>query len=62
MSNLVYLMCSLPALTFGQNPTITLDEFNKDAKSQLSTKHFKKLEAADIRKSDSNGTKSYNFV
>jgi len=56
MSNLVYLMCSLPSLRFGQEPPITMDEFTADAKSQLSAKHFKKLEPVDIfQKTDSEG-------
>ncbi len=48
MSNLVYLMCSLPSLKFGQVPPITIDEFTNDAKEQLSAKHFKQLELVDI--------------
>nr|WP_321450524.1 DUF2764 family protein [uncultured Carboxylicivirga sp.] len=48
MSNLVYLMCSLPSLSFGQVPPITMEEFTQDVKSQLSAKHFKKLEPVDI--------------
>lgn len=49
MSNLVYLMTSLPSLTFGQVPPISIDEFNRDAKSQLSARHFKRLESVDIQ-------------
>lgn len=48
MSNMVYLMSSLPSLTFGQMPPISLSEFNNDAKNQLSEKHFKMLDALDI--------------
>ena len=48
MSNLVYLMCSLPSLKFGQVPPISMDEFTNDAKEQLSAKHFKQLEPVDI--------------
>jgi len=56
MSNLVYLMCSLPSLSFDQAPPITMEEFTQDAKNQLSAKHFKKLEPVDIYKStDSEG-------
>ena len=56
MSNLVYLMSSLPSLSFGQVPPITMEEFTQDAKSQLSAKHFKKLEPVDIYKAtDSKG-------
>ncbi len=52
MSSMVYLMCSLPSLTYGQVPPISLDEFNADAQKQLSKKHFKALEAVDIRQTD----------
>ncbi len=52
MSNLVYLMTSLPSLTFGQVPPISIDEFNRDAKSQLSARHFKKVESVDIQLMD----------
>ncbi|PLX19640.1 MAG: hypothetical protein C0599_10770 [Salinivirgaceae bacterium] len=43
MSNLVYLMCSLPSLTYGEAPPITMDEFLNEAQSQLSKKSFLKL-------------------
>ena len=52
MSNMVYLMTSLPSLTFGQEPPISIDEFNRDAKSQLSARHFKRLESVDIQLMD----------
>jgi len=56
MSNLVYLMCSLPSLKFGEVPPITMDEFTNDAKDQLSAKHFKLLEPVDIyQAADSDG-------
>lgn len=48
MSNMVYLMTSLPSLTFGQVPPISMDAFNEDAKSQLSAKHFKTLNLVDL--------------
>lgn len=50
MSNMVYLMTSLPLLSLGQVPPITIDEFNDDAKRQLSSRHFKALQAVDIQK------------
>lgn len=50
MSNLVYLMSSLPSLTFGQEPPIPMREFLCDAKDQLSEKHFKMLEAVDMQR------------
>ncbi|MBK3517732.1 DUF2764 family protein [Carboxylicivirga marina] len=63
MSNLVYLMCSLPSLKFGQAPPITMAEFTEDAKSQLSAKHFKKLEPVDIYKAtDSKGKVSLKSI
>jgi hypothetical protein len=43
MSNLVYLMCSLPSLSYGEAPPITMDEFLNEAQSQLSKKSFQKL-------------------
>ncbi len=52
MSNVVYLMTSLPSLSFGQKPPISIDEFNRDAKSQLSARHFKVVESVDIQKMD----------
>ncbi len=57
MSNLVYLMCSLPSLRFGQTPPITMDEFTREAKSQLKAKSFSQLESVDIQqlKLNSNG-------
>ncbi|WP_430815474.1 DUF2764 family protein [Carboxylicivirga sp. RSCT41] len=63
MSNLVYLMCSLPSLKFGQVPPITMEEFTDDAKSQLSAKHFKKLEPVDIyQATDSEGKVSLKSI
>ncbi|PKQ65019.1 hypothetical protein BZG02_04055 [Labilibaculum filiforme] len=49
MSNLVYLMSSLPSLTFGEVPPISILEFNQDAKNQLSTSQFNNLELIDIQ-------------
>ncbi|MBR8537415.1 DUF2764 family protein [Carboxylicivirga sediminis] len=63
MSNLVYLMCSLPSLKFGQAPPITMDEFTEDARNQLSAKHFKKLEPVDIyQATDSEGKVSLKSI
>ena len=64
MSNMVYLMTSLPSLSFGQVPPISIDEFNRDAKSQLSASHFKKVESVDIQKMDATkgGMKSITFL
>ncbi|MCK3684529.1 DUF2764 family protein [Maribellus sp. YY47] len=46
---MVYLMTSLPSLSFDQVPPITIDEFNDEAKSQLSARHFRLLESVDIQ-------------
>lgn len=54
MSNMVYLICSLPSLTFGQSPPISLEEFHYDAKNQLSSKQYKKLEEIDLQKQENN--------
>jgi hypothetical protein len=50
MSNMVYLMTSLPSLSLRQVPPITIDEFNDDAKRQLYARHYKKLQSVDIQK------------
>ena len=49
MSNVVYLISSLPSLTFGQEPPILLDDFHSEAKAQLSSKNFNKLKALDLK-------------
>jgi len=49
---MVYLITSLPSLSFNEEPPITMDEFNSDAKKQLSPKDFKILESVDIRNFD----------
>lgn len=49
MSNLVYLISSLPSLTFGQKPPIPMSEFLCNSKDQLSEKHYKMLEAVDMQ-------------
>jgi hypothetical protein len=49
MSNLVYLSCSLPSLSYAQAPPISLEEFNDEARNQLSVRDYKKLEKTDIR-------------
>ena len=47
---MVYLMTSLPSLTFGQAPPISIDEFHEDAKNQLSSRHYKMVESVNIQK------------
>jgi hypothetical protein len=49
MSNVVYLISSLPALTFGQSPPISLDTFHCEAEEQLSPDNFKTLRELDLR-------------
>lgn len=49
MLNAVYLMCSLPSLSFGKAPSISLDEFNDMARTQLTTNEMLVLQSIDIR-------------
>jgi hypothetical protein len=49
MSNVVYLISSLPSLTFGQSPPVSLDSFHSEAKEQLSSKKFIKLLKLDLK-------------
>lgn len=53
---MVYLMSSLPSLTFGQSPPILLDSFHSEAKEQLSSANFKKLQKLDLRTISESGT------
>jgi len=53
MSNMVYLLCSLPSLNFAQVPPISFDEFYQDSQKQLSKKDFSMLETVDLRQMDS---------
>lgn len=64
MSNMVYLMTSLPSLTFGQVPPISIEEFKQDAKKQLSGRHFKALESVDLQllKTGKEGAKDINSL
>lgn len=45
----VYLMCSLPTLSFGQSPPITIEEFRDMAKNQLNARQFKMLEKVSMQ-------------
>lgn len=49
MLNEVYLMCSLPSLSFGQSPPIALEEFMSIARSQLSARSYKMLEQVSLQ-------------
>ena len=48
MLNEVYLMSSLPSLSFGQTPPISMEEFGDMAKSELSARSFKVLEKVNM--------------
>lgn len=45
---MVYLISSLPSLTFGQSPPISLENFHSDAKEQLSAENYDKLQMMDL--------------
>jgi len=53
----VYLMCSLPSLSFGQSPPITFEEFNDMARSQLSAKQYRMLEQMSMQEMGEEGRK-----
>lgn len=57
MSNLVYLMCSLPSLSYGEKPPISNEEFLWEAQSQLSKKSFRKLEELSFQNISSDPVK-----
>lgn len=57
MLNEVYLMNSLPSLSFGQAPPISLEEFSDMARSELSARGFKALERVSMRDEDSKSRK-----
>jgi len=57
MLNEVYLMSSLPSLSFGQTPPIAFEEFNNMAKSELPARSFKVLEQVSMRGMDGKGSK-----
>ena len=53
MLNEVYLMSSLPSLSFGQKPPISLEEFGDMARSELSARSFRVLEQVSMQGEDS---------
>jgi len=62
MSNVVYLISSLPSLAFGQSPPISLESFHSEAKEQLSADKFDKLQMMDLKdlsKNESGKMKSF---
>jgi hypothetical protein len=63
MSNLVYLISSLPSLSFGQHPPISIENFYSDAKEQLPSSVFSKLQEIDLKNiHETNSGKIQNFV
>jgi len=58
MLNEVYLISSLPALSYGKTPPISLEEFRGMAKNELSSRSFKVLDQVSIRAVDSKVRKS----
>lgn len=50
MSNLVYLITSLPSLSFGHKAPVSTKGFMQDAKYQLSESEYNKLKALDIQR------------
>lgn len=57
---MVYLISSLPSLTFGQSPPISLDIFHSEAKEQLSSKNFKTLQELDLKNINEAKTEKLN--
>ncbi|WP_133249973.1 hypothetical protein [Marinifilum breve] len=49
---MIYLLSSLPSLSFDQHPPITMEEFLSDAKAQLGSGRFQKLESLDFKEVD----------
>ncbi len=54
-------MTSLPSLAFGQVPPISIEEFDQDAKKQLSDRHFKLLNEVDIQETPPDGKGNKNI-
>lgn len=55
MANMIYLLCSLPSLSFAQASPISEEEFLSDAKAQLDSRRFQKLENISLEEFDSFG-------
>lgn len=49
MASLVYLVSSIPALSFGQEPPISMEAFLDDARRELSSNQFQSLEKLDLQ-------------
>ncbi len=54
MLSAVYLISSLPTLSFGEKPPISMDEFMHDVSLQLSKKKAAKVEQINIQHLDKN--------
>lgn len=54
MINEVYLICSLPTMSFGDSPPITEEEFDHVSKTELSASKYRILEEVSIRLADCN--------
>lgn len=62
MSNLVYLVSSLPSLSFGQTPPMSLESFESEAKEQLTSAEFDalcKLDLKNLGETDSSNLKQF---
>lgn len=49
MANVVYLLSSLPSLTFGQSPPVSLEHFLSEAREQLPAPVFEQLHELDLK-------------
>jgi len=58
MLNEVYLMSSLPSLSFNQTPPMALEEFRNMAKSELPARSFKVLDQVSMRDMVGKGRKT----
>jgi hypothetical protein len=52
MANMIYLISSLPSLSFAQLPPISMKDFLTDAKAQLGSGRYHQLESMDFRDVD----------
>lgn len=57
MLNEVYLMSSLPSLSYGQAPPISLEEFSDMARSELSARSFRALERVSMQEPENKSRK-----
>lgn len=57
MLNEVYLMSSLPSLSYGQAPPISLEEFSDMARNELSARSFRALDRVSMQVPENKGRK-----